>query len=174
MHTTILQSALIALFLAAALLVLATWAKGFSRRSSSRRILAFNALGDGGHVGEVPLLLEAAVATRHLLVRKGTASNQVLLGTATDRPLGFAEDEGAIGDTIAIHPLGLGGRTVLGVASAAIAANALLSPAASGKLRTLPVAAGTYWVIGYAITAAGADGDQLELVSCVPYSVTVT
>ena len=169
MHS-ILQVALLALLVIATLAVLVTWAKGF--RSSS--VSAFNALGDGVHHGDVPVTLEAAVGTRHLLLRKGTGSNQVLVGTATDRPWGFAEDEGAVGDIIAMHPLGLGGRTVLGVASAAIAANALLSPAASGKVRTLPVAAGTYWVIGYAQTAAGADGEQIEIVSCVPYSVTVS
>jgi hypothetical protein len=132
-----------------------------------------NAITSGTHMGDLPITLEAAVARRHLLLKQGAADNGALICTAADKPLGFAEDEGAIGDKIAMHRLGMGGRTALGVASGAIAANARLTPAAGGKVRTLTgIAAGTYWVCAEAIEAA-ADDEEIEVIGCVPFQVVI-
>jgi hypothetical protein len=70
-------------------------------------------------------------------------------------------------------PLGLGGETLLGVASAAIDDGDLITVAANGKVREIPVASGTYYVIGRALTSAANDGDYIEFVACVPYAVVV-
>jgi hypothetical protein len=123
---------------------------------------------------DLQVTLEAAVGTRHLLLRPGTAARSALLGTVANRPLGFAEDEGAIGDVIACYPLGFGRRTVLGRSAAAITSGDQLTAAAAGKVIKTPTAAGTYWVVGSAWgDAAGADED-IELIPCTPYQVTVT
>lgn len=147
-------------------------------RPVGRQLTALgNAVGDGvrfTHNGDHPVLLEAAVARPHLLLRKGTGDNQALLGTNAARPFGVAQGGGEIGDTVAMHRLGMGGRSVLGLASGAIAADSRLSPDASGKIRALPVAAGTYWVIGTSVTSAAGDNDEFEFVSCVPFQVVVT
>jgi hypothetical protein len=131
-----------------------------------------NSITSGTHSGDMQIVLEEAVARRHLMLKKGAADNGALICTAADKPMCLAEDQGAIADNIAMHRLGMGGRTALGVASGAIAANARLSPAAGGKIRTLPAGAGTYWVCGEAIEAA-ADDEEFEGIFCAPYQVTI-
>jgi hypothetical protein len=162
--------ALIALLLLAALLVCTTWAKGFRKPS---RISAFNALGDGVHEGAVPTVLEAAVTVENLLLQRGTASNGSIINVQANRPWGIAKEEGVIGDTISMEPLGLGGPTTLLVASGVIPSGSRLATDNGGKVRVLPVAAGTYWVVGYALTAATGDNDVVECVTMVPMQVVV-
>jgi hypothetical protein len=111
---------------------------------------------------------DAAIATRHLLVKIGTDANHIALAGVNDIPLGFATDEAAAAeDGVAVALLGLHCTGALGVASGAIAAGALLVPGANGTVRTLPVAAGSYYIIGRA-TKAAADTDQVELVATFP------
>lgn len=132
-----------------------------------------NDVAAGIHEGDLQVTLEAAVGTRHLLLRKGAAAQSALIGTVANRPIGFAEDEGAIGDKIAFYPLGSGRRTVLGRSAAAIVSGVLLSSAADGKVITLPVAAGTYWVVGEAWGAAAGADEDIEIIPCTPYAVVV-
>jgi hypothetical protein len=132
-----------------------------------------NDVAAGIHEGDLQVTLEAAVGTRHLLLKRGAAARSALIGTVADKPLGFAEDEGAIGDMIAFYPLGSGRRTVLGVSSAAIVSGAILTSAANGKVITLPVAAGTYWVVGEAWGAAAGADEEIEIIPCAPYQVVV-
>ena len=49
------------------------------------------------------------------------------------------------------------------LASAAIAQDALLEPAANGRVATLGGGAGTHHVVGRALNAAGAAGDLIEM-----------
>jgi hypothetical protein len=71
-----------------------------------------------------------------------------------------------------VNILGLNEDTERMVASAAIAIDALLTTAANGQVQTVPVAAGTYWVLGKAKTAAVAQNDQVEVIPCFPYQLT--
>lgn len=153
-----------------AIVLFASWIA--SRPRGAQFTPLANSITSGTRCGDIPVTLEAAVARRHLLLKQGVAAGSGLICTQADRPLGFAEDEGAIGDKIAMHRLGMAGRTVLGVASGVIAENARLVPANGGKLRTLPAAAGTYWVCAEAIEGA-ADDEEIEVVGCVPFQVTV-
>lgn len=150
----------------------------FASRPRGRNLVALgNAISDGvkwAHLGDHAIVLEAAVASRHLLLKKGAAADGALICTAADRPFGFAEDEGAIGDKISMKRLGIGGRSTLAIASEAIAADDRLVPDAGGKVRKLPVAAGTYWVCGTAVTAAVGDNDPFEVIDCTPFQVVVT
>jgi len=129
-----------------------------------------DALNTGGtHPGAtVTRSAEAAVTVGNLLLRKGTAANQVLLGTATARPLGVSYDAAAIDTNVGVILLG-GADTVLGVASGAITVDAPLYSSADGKVSATAVAG--CWYIGIALTAA-ADGAIVEYQSVQPRLAT--
>lgn len=189
------------LLLAALALVLCTrWAKGFLVPERSPRLMAFLAfafhaplgflngvggrgqtyalanLNEGEHeAGLITRRADAAISTRFLLVKVGTDANHVAIAGTADIPLGIAQDEAAAAeDRIAVQLLGSAGSTKRVVASAAIAVDAMLVAAANGKVRTLPVAAGTYYIVGRALEAAGADGDVIEMDPCFPIQRVVT
>lgn len=107
-------------------------------------------------------LAEAALSTPYLLV-KTTVAEDVFEVTEDvgDTVTGVAQQAVETADIASFrleleNPLGL--RKL--IASAAIAVGASITPAAAGKAVTLGVAADTYNVIGHAVTAAGADGDE--------------
>jgi hypothetical protein len=43
--------------------------------------------------GKITRYAEEAISTRHLVVKKGTADNQVLIADAEDVPIGVCQDE---------------------------------------------------------------------------------
>lgn len=113
---------------------------------------------------------EVALTERFLLVKQGTADNQVNICGAADVPLGVCTDEVATADIAAV-PVNVqsfnSDLTLKMVASAAIAAGAQLEPAASGRVVTLVLGAGTTsYIIGTALTPAGAAGDVIEVAPC--------
>ena len=128
------------------------------------RLAAINSAGS--HFGPVTRFAETAFGVPHLVAGKGTtAGKQVVPCAATGVvPVGFAEDEAAVGEAVAIEMCY--GRTVQAVASAAIAADVDVYTAAGGKLSATG-GAGKY-LMGRSTTAAGADGDEFELVPCKP------
>ncbi|HEY1110814.1 MAG TPA: capsid cement protein [Opitutaceae bacterium] len=114
-------------------------------------------------------LTDSAISTRFLIAKLGSDVSHVTLAGVNDVPLGVIADEAAAAeDAVAVRLFGLQGEGGIGVASAAISAGDLLVPAANGKLRTLPGTSGTYYIIGRALKAAGADGDPIEFVSSFP------
>jgi hypothetical protein len=70
--------------------------------------------------------------------------------------LGFAQQAGAIGDAVPVVALG----TAIAEAGAAIAAGALIELDASQRAITRSAGA----IVGRALTAAGAAGDQVEVM----------
>ena len=113
--------------------------------------------------GRVTRTLNNAVATRYLLAKAGTApATEADLSTANTRPVGYFTDTGAAGDSIAVQLFGSAKSTAVGVASGAITAGDVICTDASGKIQTEPTSAGTYYIIGRALTATSADGDLLE------------
>lgn len=159
-----------ALIVALLLTLFVSWVA--SRPRGAQLTPLANDINAGTH-DDFQVTLEAAVGTRHLLLRWGAGARAALLGTVANRPLGFAEDTGAIADLISFSPLGLGKRSVLGISAAAITSGAVLTAAASGKVITTPVAAGTYWVVGMAWGDAGGADEEIEIIPCTPYQVTV-
>jgi hypothetical protein len=138
-------------------------------RPRGRRLTALANIGDGFQPKKKTYYTDAAITTRNLLVRFGTDASHVALAGVNDIPLGFATDEAAAAEEgVSVSLLGIQESGVIGVASAAIAAGALLVPAANGKLRTLPGTSGSYYIVGRALNAAAADGDELELVPTFP------
>ena len=130
----------------------------------NQRLHAFN--NAGTHGGPITCFAETAFALPHLVAGKGTtAGKQVVPCAATGVvPLGWALDEAAVGEPVAVEMTY--GDSVLGVASAAIAADVPVYTAAGGKLSSTG-GAGKY-LMGRSKTAAGADGDEFEVIPCPP------
>ncbi|WP_029190872.1 DUF2190 family protein [Verrucomicrobium spinosum] len=131
------------------------------------------------HDRAITKLADAAFATAWLNLKKGSSDNHVALAGAADCPLGVLDPEApagktavAIGDRVTINLLGRG-PTKKFVASEAIAIGEELFTAANGKVQNRPAGAGTYWYLGVAISAAGADGDLIEGNDCVPQKLVI-
>lgn len=119
--------------------------------------------------GRRTYLANAAITTKNLVVDIGTDANHIALAGTSSIALGVAMDEAeAAEDAVAVQLFGAVEGTVLVVASAAITAGALVVTNTNGKVRTLPGTTGTYYVLGRALTAAGADGDVIEIAPCFP------
>ena len=122
-------------------------------------------LTDGGIVTRfastaftVPNLVAGVGTTAGLSVAPCAATGVV--------PVGFAPDTAAVGESVAVQAAF--GDAVLGVASAAIAADVLVYTAAGGKLSSTG-GTGKY-LMGRSLKAAGADGDEFPLI---PYPPTL-
>jgi hypothetical protein len=180
-HTLILLGCL----MIAALIAAVHFAPSLSSLSSLRSlrrslglhagILRVNALTDGIHAtGKITLRADAALATRYLIVKRGSDADHVAVCGVADKPLGVCLDEPSAAEEPATIGL-LGGLhgTILGVASEAIAADADVFTAANGKLQDEPAVAGTYYLIGKSVTAATGDGDVFEMIPRVPVKFVV-
>ncbi|WP_232289507.1 capsid cement protein [Verrucomicrobium spinosum] len=127
----------------------------------------------GTHHSAVDRKAEAAITTRHLLYKKGTADNQVSACGAAEIPLGTVDNIVDIDERVSVLLLGKGSTKKM-VASEAITVGEQVFTAAAGKVQDLPAGAGTYYGVGTALTAAGADGDLIEVQDCVPVKLVVT
>lgn len=132
-------------------------------------------VGAGRHAdGNLTLLADAALADHNLRVKLGSDANHFAVAGA-EAALGICTDDpDTAEDPYNVALLGAAKGTLVGVASAAIAAGDYIVGQTTGRFRTLPTSAGTYYVEGKAVTAASADGDEFEFVPCLPYAVTVT
>lgn len=113
--------------------------------------------------------VESAVDTRHLLWARGSTDLTVDICAATDLPLGTIDNENALVDTRQTVFLLGRGPTKKVVAAKAIAVGDRVYTAAAGKVTDSPVAGCFY--IGQAATAAGVDGDLIELHDNAPVKV---
>lgn len=125
----------------------------------------------GNRRGPLSRVAEAAVGTPHLMLTRGTnLAKQVILCTATTEPIGLAYDKAELGAYVGVERL-TDGETKLGIASKAIAAGARVFTTAAGKLTDTAV--NNSWLVGTALTAAAADGDEFEFDPCYPVKQTV-
>lgn len=149
-----------------AILALVAW---IASRPRGAQLVPLGNVGEGFQPADKTFLTDAAIGARGLLVKKGTDANHVALCGVGDIPLAFTRDEASAAEEIVTCGfLGLQKEGAQFVASAAIADGDLLVAAANGKVRTLPGAAGTYYIIGRAIKLAAADGDPVEAIPCFP------
>ena len=113
---------------------------------------------------------DVAITTRHLLWKKGAGDGTVALNGVADCPLGPIDNtETATGERQTVALLGKGPTKKM-VASEAITAGEQVFTAASGKVQDTPTGA-TVYLVGTALTAAGADGDIIEVQDCVPVQI---
>jgi hypothetical protein len=128
-------------------------------------LVASNVAGltDGGIITRTPT---TAFTVPNLVAGVGTTAGLNIAPCAATGvvPLGFVPDTGAVGEPTAVQT-GLGG-VVLGVASAAIAADVLVYTATGGKLSSTG-GTGKY-LMGRSIKAAAADGDEIPIIPCFP------
>lgn len=123
--------------------------------------------------GEVQYKVDDTVSSRHLLFKQGSDANHLAICGAAYRPLGTVDNKSLVAeDRATLLALGFG-KTVKMVASAAISAGDNVYTAASGKVQGTPTSAGTYYLVGQARTAAGADGDIIDVYSQRPVRVIV-
>jgi hypothetical protein len=116
---------------------------------------------------------DAAIATRHLLWKKGAGDGTVAINTDGDIPLGTIDNiETGTAERQAVFLLGKGPTKKM-ISSEAIAAGEQVYTADDGKVQDLPAVAGTYYCVGTALTTT-TDADQvLEVADCVPFAVVV-
>lgn len=140
----------------------------------SPRVIAAN-IAEGLHPdGALGKRADAAITDRNRLVKIGSDSSHIALCGAADMPLGVCPDEPeAAEDPVAVLALGARKGTVPMVASEAIAADVDVYTAANGKIQDEPAAAGTFWLVGKTVGAAGADGDDVEVIPCKPVKLVV-
>lgn len=92
------------------------------------------------------------------------AAGLLVVAGAGEQGIGVVQDNYAVGDLAAVRLNGSDG-TFKVVASAAITANALVYGAASGKVSSTAVGP----VIGVALEAASADGNEIEVLPIVGF-----
>lgn len=127
-------------------------------------------IAEGTHpTGCITKLADVALTRRHLLVKIGTDADHIAINTASDIALGVVDDKAeAAEDAVNVQLLGQKEGTILMVAGAAIAAGAMVVGTAAGKVITLPASTGTYYILGRALAAAAADGDEVEIAHSFP------
>lgn len=118
---------------------------------------------------------DAAITTQQLLVKFGSDADHIaIIAAVTDLPLGVCLDTpSAAEDVVAIRMLGNSEETVEMVAAEAIDAGEFVYSHTNGKVTDLPAGAGTYYKVGRALTAATADGDIIEVETCMPQATVV-
>jgi hypothetical protein len=144
--------------------------QGLSQRVFGPSRLVASNIAEGTHSGNLTKLTDAAIATRFLLVKKGSDTAHIAVCSAiTDRPIGVCTDEAAAAEEpVNVALLGSSKSTLKVVASGAIASGTRVAVTAAGKVQT---AVATQYPIGIALTDAGADGDILEIDPINPAAV---
>lgn len=115
--------------------------------------------------GRKTYLADAAISTRFLLVKAGSDLDHVaVIDSVLDIPLGVCNDEPV--DTtspVTVQCLLGADTTVRMVAAHAITIGQPVVTHGDGKVEALGTTAGMFWCVGYALTAATADGDVIEV-----------
>lgn len=169
-HRTKLETHMKTLKLILGCLISAAFSLGLAAAPPHRR-LRVNGLTDGTHGSGIlgSLYADAALTTRYLLVKTGSDSSHFAACGAGDKPLGPCLDEPSAAEELAsVALLGAVKGTVKMVGSEAIAKDADVYTAASGKVQDEPASAGTYYLVGRAATACTGDGDTFEVIPCLP------
>lgn len=120
-------------------------------------------------------LASAAVATRYLLAKIGADDQHAAaVAAASDEPIGcFTDEAAAAEDPLNVELFGVTNRTLVLVAKVAITLGADVYSDGTGKVTIKPTAAGTYWKVGKALTASGADNDPIEVAVQKPRKLIV-
>lgn len=145
-----------------------------ARHSRRRNQLIACNIAEGTHDQALSKLTDAAITVRHYLYKFGSDAQHIAVMAATsDVPLGTVPDEAsAAEEAVSVQLLGKGPTKKM-VASEAMTVGDEVFTTATGKVQDRPAGAGTYWCIGIALTAAGADGDIIEVQDCVPVRVVI-
>lgn len=131
-------------------------------------------IAEGTHDKALSRYSDAAIA-RYLLVKRGTDNDHFAVNGAADMPYATTLDETtAAEELIAVGLLGTGPTKLMTASEALATVGVPVYTAAGGKIQDTPAGAGTYWQVGILQSTAGADGDLVEVQSCVPIKLVVT
>lgn len=136
------------------------------KRSRGRGGFILANIGEGTHgSGQITKLTDAAITGRYKVVKVGSDSAHIaIVAAATDVPLGICPDEASAAELpVNVQLFGGGVGTKKCLLGGTVAMNDELS-SSNGTVIKLPVASGTYYVIGRAL-AAGVSGDTIEFQS---------
>ncbi len=126
-------------------------------------------IAEGFQPARLTYLADAVIATRNLIGKIGSDAAHVAVCGAADIPLGIITDQvPEIDDPVCVALFGPNSECLQGIASEQILAGSFLVPAADGKLRPLPEAPGTYYIVGRALNTVAADGADVEFIPCFP------
>ena len=121
---------------------------------------------EGTHAGNITKAAATPISQKYLLC-KLNSEGAVTISGAADPPIGVATDEAEVaGDFVNVALLGAS-DTIKMLANTAISAGEIVVADSGGKVKALPAASGTYYQVGIALSAAGANG-LVECVSCLP------
>lgn len=146
--------------------------KKLIRKLLGRDLIPLANIAEGVHGdGNITKKSDAAMATRHVLVKIGSDIDHIAVTTAcTEVPLGVCNDEAtAAEDNVNVILLGQKQGTILIVGTAT--AGDMLEAAASGKAVTLTGGGGAHYIIGRALNTA--TDDLIEVAHCLPNLRTV-
>lgn len=133
-----------------------------------KTLVALANVGEGRWPGQKTYYTDAALSERYLLATNGSDDRHAAICGASDIPIGLFTDEAdAAEEPVNVDLLGCAQETKLGVAAGAISEGDFIVPAASGGVRTLPVASGTYYIIGQALEDA-ADTENVHFIPSFP------
>lgn len=133
-------------------------------------VAAANAVTNvGTHEGGLFTATASGTVTEKKLVKFASAG---VVAANDGVPCGIARSTETDGSEVGVQALGGAARTVKAIASAPISPGAIVI-ADSEKVKTLPVAGGTYYIVGQALTEAAADGDDVEIAPCAPVKIVV-
>lgn len=119
------------------------------------------------HEDSITRTNDAAISTRHLLYKQGAAATSVAVSGATDIPLGTIDNTETSTDMRqSVLLLGTDCTRKMVASEAMATAGVPVFAAASGK-----IALGGTVKVGTLLTTASADGDVVEVMSCVPQVV---
>lgn len=171
MHTALFI--ILALF---ALLTVFVLASAWANRKQGYGGPLFANVGEGTHEDAISKLTDAALASRYLLVKKGSDDNHIAITAGnTDVPMGVCTDEASAAEEyVAVALLGGGARTTRKmIASEAFAVGDPVYGAANGKVQNTPAgSSGVHYMVGRALTAASGDGVVFEVQTVCPIQQT--
>jgi hypothetical protein len=129
----------------------------------------------GTYVGGKFSATASGAITEFTLVKltAGTPGGEKTVAANDGVPIGVALTDADTTTEVGVQALGGCDRTVRCIASAAVTVNAILI-ADSTKVKTLPTAGGTYYIVGTALSSTSADGDAIEMAPCSPVKIVVT
>lgn len=135
------------------------------------RGLAFNS--NSLPTGVASLKAEEVIATRHLLVSRGSGANGVLITDAGDLPLGVFDDEAdaddvTLGTPKAVQLLGATVGTKTMIAAGVIPDDTDVYAVGAGKVDILADAATGDYLVGRSYTATTAADQQIEVIPVLP------
>ncbi len=133
----------------------------------------FANIAQGTHAGYVTVTAASSFPGKYLLAKANASAGKVDPCGVSDCPAGVATDEADIGDPLALKLPGVSPQSVLITASGTLAAGAYIYAAANGRVQGEPTSAGTYYLVGRALTASSGAGDQIEVETCVPVKLIV-